>query len=73
MFSAVRYSVRHLGEDSQFLDSRQMTASQRELALMSWFFQRSPGLRPVSGSVSRKISLASGGSCLISHARSAVA
>jgi hypothetical protein len=50
-----------------------MTTSQRELALTSSFFHFTPGLRPVSVSVSRKISLASGGSWPTSHARNASA
>jgi hypothetical protein len=63
----------HSGDDSQLAESKQMTASQREVALTSWFFHLSPGRMPVSGSVSRNTSLAKGGSCAISQVRKATA
>ena len=57
--SAVRYSALHSCEASQLVDSKQITASQREVLLNSWPFHRVPGCIPETGSVSRKISLAS--------------
>ena len=72
-FSAVRYSAMALGRRLPTCGNKQMTASQREVALMSWFFHRSPGRKPVSGSVSRKTSLANGGSCATSQVRKATA
>ena len=49
------------GGFSQCLDSRQMTASQRALALSNASFHRAPGRIPVCGS--KKISSARPGSC----------
>ena len=72
-FSAVRNSVRHSCDDSQRCDSRQITASHREVALNRLVLPRVPGVRPVPASASKKISLASGGSCSLSHCFNATA
>ena len=61
-FSATRYSVLHSWDASQLRESRQTTASHFALACCSLSFHRSPGRRPTSGSMSRKMSVASGGS-----------
>jgi hypothetical protein len=47
--SALRYSVLHSWEASHCADNRQMTASQRSLALRSASFHRIPAGIPVSG------------------------
>ena len=72
-YSANRYSVLHSADDSQFGDSRQITASHRVLACRNASFHRTPDRIPPSRSRSRKISLANGGSWPISHCRNAIA
>ncbi|BBX51378.1 hypothetical protein MPOR_24040 [Mycolicibacterium poriferae] len=72
-FSAVRYSTRHSSEASQRGDNRQITASHRALACRNASFHREPARNPVSGSTSKKISLANGGSCNANHRFNATA